>query len=242
MQTNKKGLAMLNQTMFGIFLVIFVFLMFFTVLKLRTDVKVEEASFEQYEEANKFFLTFLSNPNCLSVGNEINKVRFTTIQGVLDTNKLDKYDMDNEDLWCVENFNLLYTIETLDMTNSKYWTVGILEKHPFWAERIVRASLPGITRYPDGTAHLAEVSINAYFGAIPYLVGSIKRACLLKRGETLDLNIRHDVKYLAVNNSLHIDTDYFFPYFSCKVDDFVIPEGDQLIYVNYMDGKVSVLA
>lgn len=238
---NRHGLAMLNKTMFAIFLVIFVFFMFFTVIKLRVEAKEEKAHFDQYDYVNKFFLTFLSNPNCLSVGSDINKEKHTAIQGVLDNKKLNKYDKDNEDMWCVENFEFLYSITILDTVNQKSWLIGLLNQNPFWTERSIGLSLPGLVRYEDGTAHLAHMSINAYFGEIPKFIGAIKKTCLLKSKDTYHVNLNHNIKYISDNNSFHIDTDQFFPYFSCGVNDFEIKKGQHLIYISADNNNVNIL-
>ncbi|MBT7392979.1 hypothetical protein HN827_09215 [archaeon] len=238
---SKSGLAMINKTLFAIFLVLFVFFMFFTVTKSRVENKSEKLYFDQYEFTNKFLLSFLSNPNCLSIGSEINGEKHTTVQGVLDVRKLNKFDRDNEDMWCVENFDFLYSVNVLDTQNKKTWRLGILNPDPFWSERTIGVSLPGIVRYEDGTGHLAQIGMNAYFGEIAKFIGEIKRSCLLKRKNNFEFNTKYKIKYSSENNLLNIDTDNFYPYFSCHVNDFEIEKGTHPVFLSAKEENVSVL-
>lgn len=240
MGINRKGMTLLTKSLFAIFMVLFVFFVFFMVVGGKISKLQDEEQFSAYDRVNKVMLTVLSNPNCLSVGNQLSSETSSTIQGVLDIHKLDNLNNENQDLWCVENFDFIYNLEIEDEAYNR-WQIGPVDIHPDGYDRKVQITLPVVVKFDNGIVHSAKASLNAYTGNIPRFLGAIKETCVLHQPRTYSLNTDLIVGYYESNNTFYIgESHYFFPYFSCKVGNFSVPKGKNLIYINYNNGRVGV--
>lgn len=240
MINSRKAMVLLTKSMFAIFMVMFVFLVFFIIINSRVSSEKIDSEFDFYDKSNTLLQAVLANSNCISVGNLLESRYSTTVRGMLDANKLELLHMENKDLWCVESFDLIYNIEVEDEAANR-WLIGPVGLPSFAAERKIRTTLPSVVRFDNGIVHSAKVSINVYTGRIPSLYGAIKRACTLHETIAYPFESEYDIMYFTTNNTFYIGkTNYFSPYFSCEVSSFRISKGKNIVYLEYDNAKLSV--
>ena len=238
---DKKGMSLTIKSLFAIFLVIFVFFIMFSVIKSRVSKTKTREHFSSYELNNQYFLTFLSNPNCISIGNYQNTNRYSAIQGVIEAEKLQSFDQKNSDLWCVENFDFLYTFEVEDTSAGNQWLLGLTAINPEWAERKLQTSLPCAIRYKGGIVNPGIIYLYTYYGEIPGFYGKIKKSCVSQKDLKFNLESQYKISYNNTKNLFCIDKSCFKPYFSCKVESFTIPKGKNLIYIESKLNEVNII-
>ena len=232
-------MVLLTKSLFAIFMVIFVFLLFFVLIRSRITQEETQQEFDYYDKYNKVLLAVISNSNCLSFGNTLSSDTYTTVHGMLDYDKLEAKTNKNKDLWCVENFDFIYNLEIQDEAHNT-WNVGPLDVNPIAIEDSMRFSLPVVVRFDNGIVHYATISMNAYLGTVPRFYGAIKQACVLKEERNYPLLIKEEIKYYQLNNTFYIGDHYFHPYFSCAVSNFTIPKGKSIVYFHFDNGRLEV--
>ncbi|MBN1502436.1 hypothetical protein JW930_02750 [Candidatus Woesearchaeota archaeon] len=235
---NRKAMTLLTKSMFAIFMVVFVFLVVFLLIQNRVQRLESGQQFDYYLKGNRFLTALISNPNCLSLG-QLQDRKSDTIQSALDVNKLNLNDGKNQDLWCMENYDFIYSIEVEDSSRNM-WRIGLLNQDPRWSERKIKITLPCIVRFDNGIVHAGTVSLIEHVGQIPRFYGLIKESCVTKESRTVKINTGYDLKYEDDTNTFFMGDDYFFPYFSCRVEPFEISKGTHLVYLSYKDGSLKI--
>lgn len=212
------------------------------VIRTRISRTQTKEHFDYYDKANKFFLNFLSNPNCISVGDYLTSESHAALQSVLEFEKINRLNRNNKDLWCSENFDFLYSVEIKDMETLSSWIIGLNRTEHDWVDRKIRTTLPCVLRYSGGIVHSCSVSLNAYISDISRLYGLIKERCILKDEKSFRIDTVYEIEYINENNEFCIDEDCFHPYFSCYVNDFKITKGNNLVLISSENNKVRVIS
>ncbi len=239
----KRGMALTTKTMFAIFLVLFVFFILFMILGQRSAKLQEKQYFDHRSMHNRFFLMLLSNSNCFSVGDKLNS-HFSDVHAVFEEKKLSASDMLNTDPWCIENYQFLYSLKVTDRMTMSSWQIGLDDTDPFWdrifADSKVSTILPCVVRYEKGVTHGCTVTLSTYSGSLPRMYGLIKESCVSKRSYAYSLDSDFPIRYESSTRRFWLGDHSFFAYFSCPVDDFSLPEGENLLYVANERGNVRV--
>jgi hypothetical protein len=233
-------MTLIIKPLLAIFIVIFIFFIIISILNKNISSKKEKEHFDYYSKVNNFLLVLMSNPNCVSVGIKNDNQSQEVLQGVLDINKLNMYNNTNKDLWCVENFDFLFSLEIQDFHENKTWILGLNNTNQNWAERKVSQILPGVIRYNGTKINLGKIEFFAYIDDISTFYGTIKNVCNNHNPKTIKLNSKYKITYNQTLNKFFIGEKYFYPYFSCEVKDFEIPKGKSLVYLDYKDHKLII--
>ena len=229
------------KALFAVFLVIFVLFIAISSFRTRTTLLTQRQHFDYYAMSDQFFLSFLSSPACLTFGDYRNSSTQVPIQGLLDLRKLNQWHGTNTDMGCAESYTFLYSVEVVDLQNGKSWNSGIRDKNYPWVERKIKTSLPVAIKYDLTKVNLGEASLTIHIGEIPYFYGTIKKACKADIKESVPLKNKVVVSYNNQTNQFCAGKDCFAAYFSCAVNSFRIPKGDNLVFVNHLDTGVEVL-
>jgi len=234
--SHKKGdLSITIKSMFAIFIVIFVAFIAFEVVKSRTTFIEEREHFSYYEKVNSFLISLLSS-KCLISDYEMNNYNYQSERtSYLSAEKLFKRHGENQDIYCVENFDFMYTLDIEDLSGgsvSKSWRLG-LSKEPDWAEREITVSLPVAIGFSGGDTHPGRAILKAYIGNIPRFYGAIKLVCNTKDEASYELSTKHEINYDNNTNMMCVGDQCFFPYFSCRVNPFSIGKGKHLVYISF---------
>lgn len=221
------------KAMFAVFLVIFLLFIALTSLQSRTSSLRQTQHFDYYQMSDQLFLSFLSSPQCLTVGDYADQTNQVPIQGLIDVRKLEALDGANTDPGCVDSYYFLYSVEIKDLENGKSWNIGIDDANYPWVDRKIRTSLPVAVMYTPSRVNFGEASLNVHTGVIPQFYGTIKRVCAARKAESFPLKTNYIIRYQSSSNLFFIGDDSFTPYFTCEVEEFLIPKGDNLVYIDY---------
>ncbi|MGC8929086.1 MAG: hypothetical protein ACP5OZ_00975 [Candidatus Woesearchaeota archaeon] len=233
------------KSMFGIFIVLLVFFILYTVMQGNVGVKIQEQQFSSYYELENTFLSLLGS-HCISIGNYSTRWQLP-IQSVLDYKKLEESN-NNQELWCVENFNFMYSLKITDLENGKVFNLGI-KNYPNFSERTITATLASSIKYnathpvTNGSLpeiHQARASLTIYTGNIPLFYGKIKKVCHSKTRETYNLITDYSISYDSKKNVFRVGDFYFYPYFSCNVRSFNLTRGKYLVVIDFKENQVIV--
>ncbi|MEM2121940.1 MAG: hypothetical protein QXU20_04770 [Candidatus Woesearchaeota archaeon] len=243
----KKGDSELTiKSMFGIFIVILVFLILYTVIQGNVGVKIQEEQFSAYYDLENTMLSLLGS-HCISIGNYSTKWQLP-IQSVLDYVKLEQLNNNNQELYCVENFNYMYSLKITDLENGKVFNLGI-KNYPEFSERTITTTLTSTIKYntthpiTNGSLpeiHQARASFTIYTGNIPSFYGRIKKVCHTRTKETYNLITDYSISYDSKKNIFRVGDFYFYPYFSCNVRSFNITKGEYLVVIDFKENQVIV--
>jgi hypothetical protein len=239
---SRRGIALTSKSMFAIILVIFVFFMLFMVLQSRVSSLTTKEHFDNYRKHNTFFLSYLANSNCISVGNILLKGVYKDMHGVIDSKKLERLAWQNQDNWCIENFDFIYSMKITDLDTKSSWNIGIDDTQGFPGDMFtsIKSTLPCVIRYDEGIFHTGAVTMTSYYGDAARLYAALKEMCYSRTGKSL--NIKLDMKINYSENKFYIGEYFFYPYFSCSVEEFEVSKGEKLLYLDFRDNKVKVLS
>jgi hypothetical protein len=237
----KASINLTIKSLFVVFLVIFVMFIALTSLSTRTTTLQQKQHFDYYTLADQFFISFLSNPSCVTVGDYSNISNQIPVQGLLSFEKLNKLDKTNMDIGCSETYHFLYTVEVIDMVNGKTWVVGLDDQNYNWVEREIKTSLPVAIRYHSAQVNLGEAILHVYTGQIPLFYGTINKACNLRSVESFELINNQVITYNHIDNKFCVANDCFNANFKCPTNSFRVSKGDHIIAISYKEQNITVV-
>ncbi|MBN1156508.1 hypothetical protein JXA85_02755 [Candidatus Woesearchaeota archaeon] len=238
---NKKSeIELTTNALFVIFLVIFAAFVTFSVVKSRTQILGQREQFSEYDKVDSFFTSLLTS-KCIVSDFERGRNYQTEMSGFFSSEKLNFRNNENAELDCIDNFYFIYSLVVQDIFNHKTWYLGLKEE-PSWAQdsTIIQKSLPVAINYDYNTIYPGRAMLVAYIGEESYLYSMIKLACLTKQEERISVELKNSIGYDNAKNELCINSECFFPHFGCRVDDFNMAEGKQIIIARYKDNMLSV--
>ncbi|MBD3204342.1 hypothetical protein GF327_08675 [Candidatus Woesearchaeota archaeon] len=237
----KKGVVLTTKILFAIFMVLIVFFIFFNLFSTRYEKNKLKKDFGYYTKLNSFMNVFMSTPECGALGRVSEESGSQSpIKAIFEAEKLSKFDRKNRDPWCAQNLYFIYTAEIIDIKNTKSWIIGPVNNNPEWLERRLTTTFPCIIKYKKGISNPGLFKLYVYIGKISDFYTNIKKSCIANKDLTFRLDSDFDIKYLNSQNKLIIGTDYFHPYFPCKVNDFSVKKGKKLIYIQYENNQVNI--
>ncbi|MBU0757986.1 MAG: hypothetical protein KKF44_07990 [Nanoarchaeota archaeon] len=242
---SKKGVSLTVKSMFAIFLVVFVFFMFFSLIKSKNEALIKKEYFGSFSEVNNYFQAMIGNPQCLTKDDLGGAGLSLSSEGLLSKTKLDKYSGWNRDISCVENYDFLYTLQVKDLDSGKLWNIGINDTDPEVAKdmgiEIVQRDVFVSVFYRTDEINFGKAIFKAYYSQEIDFYSAIKKACALKRNGEFSLETFMDISYDDENAAFCIHELCFIPEFQCIVNSFDIPEGSHLVYLKYEDNVLDIL-
>ncbi len=255
-KSRKGAISLSTQSLYAIFLVIFVAFVAFSVVSSRTSVLEQRNKFTAYDDSLRL-LTALINSPCLVVdyfqetkgGNPRNYQVGT--KGYLSVDKLNLLHNENKDVYCVDNFRFLYTLDIEDLFNRKTWRLG-LRARPGWItesidsanseEMYFTRSFPIALNYNFQEIHPGYATLTVYAGTIPSFYGSIKLACVTRESATLPIKLRRTVRYNSTDARFCVNSECFFSFFPCRVKNFSLAPGSHILFLKYLNNTLEVVS
>ena len=234
---DKKAMEITVQAMLAIFLMIFVSLVLFTAINSRSSALSQREQISSYRDINTFLVSLLSNPRCINIASGAGQV---AVAGVLDSAKLDGYNNQNADLWCIRQGDFLYTLNVVDEETKKEWRLGAAAESLQWSSHQLGISLPIVVRYPEQIVHVGRATLTAYLGPEASLYRAIRFACLDRNAAIFQQKVSHKVSYDPSNRRYCIEQACFTAAFECLVDSFTVEPENELVYISLSNNKVKV--
>jgi hypothetical protein len=213
------------------------------ILNARTSTLKSRQNFDYYYLSNNFNLALLSEPDCFAIGDYGNESWQIPVQGLLSSTKLDYYNKKNFDLDCIQNYDFLYSLEIRDTSSDNKWDIGLQNIDSSIYEREIRIPFFVSIMYNNDPANITtgKSILTSYIGEIPRFYGEIKKSCNFGFDENYRINTHNVISYKNANNKFCIGEYCFYPSFSCKVNDFIIPKGKHLVRLNYKKGNLTII-
>ena len=241
---NKKAqMSGILKIGFGIFLVIFVFLLFYMVLQSRISTLSSRRNFDYYYYSNNFLLALLSEPDCIAIGNYGNESWQVPTQGVLSTKKLDYYHKKNIDLDCLDSYEIIFSLDVRNIPTNETWNLGVQTLDENVYERTIKIPMFVSIMNNEDPANIttAKAILTTYIGELPDFYINLKKSCNLHIEKDYKITTHEKITYSNDKNKLCFGDSCFYPHFTCNVEDFNLTKGTHVVRFSYNKGNLNVL-
>ncbi|MBN1386337.1 hypothetical protein JW968_05185 [Candidatus Woesearchaeota archaeon] len=233
------------KVIFAILLVIFVSFLIVSLFGTKATTLQQEQHFDVYSQTYRLVMSIFTNPLCIGIASFTANASSSAVVGILDVGKLDMLDRINQDYWCVENYQMMYSIEVVDIEKGKDWLIGLQNTDPGWAERKLSNSFPVGLRYSLVDVSTGVMYLYVYTGEFPFFYGKIKQACLSGDEVRYSIDFRYDISYDQDLNWMCVGIpsagNCFAPYFSCPVKSFSLSKGQHLLLMKHAGDGLEII-
>lgn len=221
---NKKGVVGIAKIMLGIFSVVFVMILVFTILNERVTTQKTRDYFDSYHKINSIFQTFLSAEGCIAYGN-LDKGTFDSLTyAVLDADKLNRFARSYSDPPCIIDHDFLYSIIVEDIETGEEWKIGLPETDVF--DDVIQISEYISIRYNVSDINLGRASLRTYRGDLARFYGALRHSCSIIDDGNYHIVNRIQISYDQEINEFCFKDTCFLAHFPCNVSSFEIYKGD----------------
>ncbi|MBI4439198.1 hypothetical protein HY640_04660 [Candidatus Woesearchaeota archaeon] len=240
LRTNNKASAeIIIQSIFAIFLVIFLMLAIYFYMQTRTQTKVQEIQFDEYELSNKFLIEALSG-SCIAVEDCKTREKTCPLYGVIDAKKIDDLSGNNQDIDCADNQFSIYMLKIKDDKSGKEWVLGATTKPEKITKKTITLTAPVTIQHDKFNLAQGTAELTTYTGDVPMLIGKIKQACNAKTNTTYRYKTPERITYKSTSNKLTTGEFSYYPKMGCAVSDFEAERGEHLAYIQWTGTKMKV--